>query len=76
MLTLNSRLLAVALTAVVAAGAASAAAQKKFSKSDRRWLETVTALITDEEAQIFEELNSDKDRKLFKDLFSISRQKR
>ena len=45
-----------------------------LSKSDRRWLERdVAALITEEETQIFRDLDSQKDRKRFKELFWLRR---
>jgi GWxTD domain-containing protein len=62
---------AVATLFLVAAGTASGQGKKrKLSKQDKKWLEEeVTALITAEEIQIFEELPSDKDRQVFKELF-------
>ncbi len=60
----------MALLAAVLPGIPSSDAAEKLSKSDRRWLDQeVSALITEKETQIFTELNSQKDRKLFKELF-------
>ena len=46
----------------------------KLSKSDRHWLEReVAALITEEETQIFLDLDTEGDRKRFKELFWLRR---
>jgi GWxTD domain-containing protein len=52
----------------------AAALEDNLSRSDKRWLEEdVAAIITREEIQIFKELRSSKDRKLFKELFWVRR---
>lgn len=45
-------------------------AGKKLSKTDKRWLEQdVAALITEEERQLFKDLESDEEREIFKKIF-------
>ena len=63
--------LAAVLVAFCAGISTPAVAEKKLSRSDKRWLEqeVVAALITEKEIEIFRGLDSAKDRKLFKELF-------
>lgn len=64
------RLAPLMLAAWVAGPAAPSEAAKKLSKDDKRWLEEeVAAFITKEEVEIFKNLDSDQDRKVFKELF-------
>jgi GWxTD domain-containing protein len=67
----------IPVSAVLAAcliGLPPCSAEKELSKSDKRWLEEeVAALIAKEEARIFKELDSEKDRNQFKELFWIRR---
>jgi len=61
---------ALAVVALVAAPCLQAEGAKKLSKADKKWLEEeVPALITSEEVSIFENLDADKDRQMFKELF-------
>ncbi|MEE9264639.1 MAG: GWxTD domain-containing protein, partial [Vicinamibacteria bacterium] len=67
-------LASVGLVALLGTLSSFAEAEKKLSKSDKRWLEReVAAVITEEEIEIFKELDSGKDRKLFKELFWVRR---
>jgi hypothetical protein len=51
-------------------GVSTLAPANELSRSDRRWLEQkVAVIITEEEAQLFRDLDSKQDRKLFKEIF-------
>jgi GWxTD domain-containing protein len=53
---------------------APAFAGKKLSKSDKRWLEhDVAALITEEERELFKDLDSDEERGIFRQIFWLRR---
>ncbi len=69
----QNRLRVVALASGLLVAGGTALAQEKLSKSDKNWVEKeVGALITAQEKATFEEINKD-DRKLFKDLFWMRR---
>ncbi len=56
--------------AICLLGLPPCSAEQELSKSDKRWLEEeVAALITKEEARIFNELDSAEDRQQFKEYF-------
>ncbi len=60
--------------AVCALGVSTLARAAELSRSDRRWLEQeVAVIITAKEAQVFRDLDSNQDRKLFKELFWVRR---
>jgi len=60
----------LALAVLLAGSSLTAQGKKKLNKSDKKWLEEdVAALITRQENETFQSLESDKDRQVFKDLF-------